>query len=1084
MTFVFPFIVNGEQGYYRFPTIHESTIVFTAEGDLWMVSDQGGNAQRLTTHLGLEFNADISPDGQLIAFNAQYNGPTEIYVMPITGGIPQRITFEGESLGRYNPSVYGWTEDGRIIYSTYKYATLPNAQLVLIDPESLTEEIMPLQQANQGTFDTASSTLFFTRLPFQGSHTRRYKGGTAENIWKFSNNAPEAVPLTVDYTGTSRDPMYFNGRIYFSSDLDGTFNLWSMNENGSDRKQHSFSSGWDIKTPDIHLEKIIYQKGADLYLYNIHSDEEKLIPISLVSDFEQRRTRWIEDPAKTITHIDLSPDGKKIAVSARGRIFVAPVEGGRWAEITRKSGIRHQASEFINNETVAFISDESGEMEVWKSDIHGMSKIIQISSSNHVTILQSMVSPDGKWMCTFDKDYQLSLVNLDNGIRTTVNNATYEFADMSFSPDSKWLAYSINADNQSMVIHLYDINSGKDMVITTDRVDSYSPVWSKDGKWLYFLSDREFESLVNSPWGPRQPEPFFTETTRLYALSLYENERFPFLPQDELFITTDENKEIETDDRDKKKKKSGNIPSPDTKYYDVSGLSSRLYEVPLKGKNYGNLTLSDDHIYWTETDMSNSSKRNLFSLKISNDKDNEPILVAEDIQYFQLSDDQEKILLMKEGKLHVINAEATKADLTKSAIQLKDWTFKIDPMEDWKQLLTDAWRLERDYFWDRNLHGIDWQHMLEKHMPLVERITDRYELDDLMAHMVAELSTLHTFVYGGDKRESPVNIMSGSLGARLTRINEMGGYRIDYIYRSDPDFPEERSPLTGPHLKIKAGDIITAINGMDVLTAPHIAALMPEKAGQQVRLSMKHPDGAVYDEIITPISSSQERNLRYSDWELTRREITETESGEEIGYIHLRAMGENNYVEFLKNYYPVFNKKGLILDVRHNRGGNIDSWILEKLMRKAWFYWQPRIGQPYWNMQYAFRGHMVILCNEMTASDGEAVTEGFRRLGLGKVIGTRTWGGEVWLTSSNRLVDGGIATAAEFGVYDENGVWLIEGHGVDPDVVVDNLPHETFHGKDAQLEAAIEHLKQLIEADPRDVPPAPPYPDKSFDYSK
>jgi tricorn protease len=225
-------------------------------------------------------------------------------------------------------------------------------------------------------------------------------------------------------------------------------------------------------------------------------------------------------------------------------------------------------------------------------------------------------------------------------------------------------------------------------------------------------------------------------------------------------------------------------------------------------------------------------------------------------------------------------------------------------------------------------------------------------------------------------------------------------------------------------------------------------------------------------------------DLRYTDWEVTRRQITEEQSADDIGYIHLRAMGGGNYVEFLKGYYPVFNRKGLILDVRHNRGGNIDSWILEKLMRKIWFYWQPRKGQPYWNMQYAFNGHMVILCNERTASDGEAVTEGFRRLGLGKVIGTRTWGGEVWLSSGNRLVDGGIATAAEYGVYDKNGEWLIEGHGVDPDIVVDNLPHETFKGKDAQLEAAIEHLKKLIEEDPRDVPPPPPYPNKAFDYKE
>ncbi|MFQ5675859.1 MAG: S41 family peptidase, partial [bacterium] len=400
-------------------------------------------------------------------------------------------------------------------------------------------------------------------------------------------------------------------------------------------------------------------------------------------------------------------------------------------------------------------------------------------------------------------------------------------------------------------------------------------------------------------------------------------------------------------------------------------------------------------------------------------------------------------------------------------------------------LITDAWRLERDYFYDRGLHGVNWQEILDKHLPLLDRVADRSELNDLIAQMVGELSALHTFVVGGDQRRDPDQIGLASLGADLRRDEQAGGYRVAHIYRSEPDYLERLSPLARADVDIHDGDVILQINGEATLSVPHPGVLLKNQGGRQVLLKVKSgATGKTFDAVVKPISARAESGLRYDEWEYTRRLKVEEMAGGDIGYVHLRAMGGGNYAEWVRNFYPVFNRKGLIIDVRHNRGGNIDSWILEKLLRKAWFYWQGRVGKPTWNMQYAFRGHMVVLCNERTASDGEAFTEGFRRLGLGKVIGTRTWGGEIWLSFSNRLVDRGIASAAEFGVYGPEGEWLIEGHGVDPDIVVDNLPHASFNGEDAQLTAAIEHLQELIRTDPRPVPPPPPYPNKSFDYEK
>jgi tricorn protease len=347
--------------------------------------------------------------------------------------------------------------------------------------------------------------------------------------------------------------------------------------------------------------------------------------------------------------------------------------------------------------------------------------------------------------------------------------------------------------------------------------------------------------------------------------------------------------------------------------------------------------------------------------------------------------------------------------------------------------------------------------------------------------MVGELSSLHIFVVGGDFREGPDQVQPAALGAALVRDEKEGGYRIEHIYRSDPNFPERLSPLAKTGLNLREGDVIQAINGVPVLPAPGLPALLRNQAGRQTLLSVKTAaDSKPREVIVTPISMSRDMDLRYGEWEYTRRLQVEEQGKGDIGYVHLRAMGSGDIATWANEFYPVFNRKGLIVDVRHNGGGNIDSWILEKLMRKAWFYWQPRVGNATWNMQYSFRGHAVVLCDERTGSDGEAFTEGFRRLGLGKVIGTRTWGGEIWLSFNNRLVDKGIASAAETGVYGPEGKWLIEGHGVDPDMVVDNLPHRAFNGQDAQLEAAIRELQEQIRLQPVDVPPHPTYPNKAF----
>jgi tricorn protease len=451
------------------------------------------------------------------------------------------------------------------------------------------------------------------------------------------------------------------------------------------------------------------------------------------------------------------------------------------------------------------------------------------------------------------------------------------------------------------------------------------------------------------------------------------------------------------------------------------------------------------------------------------------------VKGIELAGDGKKLLLVRDKELLLADVGVDRPDPKKSTVDLSGWAFAIKPRDEWQQMFADAWRLERDYFYDQGMHGVDWPAIRRKYEPLLPRVTDREELDDLIARMVSELSALHIFVRGGQVRKGPDDVTPARLGASLVRDAKGGGYRVDHIYRHDPDEPDRASPLSRPGVTVKEGDLIVSVDGNSTLAAADIGELLRRKAGRQVLLEVKPPEGEARKVIVKPLDPAQDDDLRYHEWEYTRRLMADELGGGDIGYVHLRAMGGGDFESWARGYYPAFTRGGLIVDVRNNRGGNIDSWIVGRLLRKAWFYWNQRAGRANsWNMQYAFRGHVVILCNEWTASDGEAFTEACRRLKLGTVIGTRTWGGEIWLSMNNNLVDKGIASAAEYGVFDQKGEWLIEGHGVEPDLVVDNLPRATFKGEDAQLAAAVSLLKQKLKENPVTLPPVPPFPKKQF----
>ncbi len=1073
------FGAEGTVGYYRYPAIHGDTMVFAAEGDLWRVPRTGGLAVRLTSHPGEESSPAISPDGTTLAFSAAYEGPTEVYVMPLAGGLPQRRTFDGDTA-----RVAGWTPDGQVLYATRRYSTLPDAQLARLDPRTGARTMVPLSQAGDGAFSPDGRTLVFTRYAFQGSHTRRYKGGTAQGLWKLADGASEAVSLTADYPGTSKAPMWWQGRVYFASDRDGTMNLWSMDERGGDLRPHTKHEGWDLASPSLSEGRIVYQLGADLWLFDAGTGDDRRLDVRLASDLDQAREAWVKKPIDFLTTVALAPKGDRVALTARGQVFVAPVKQGRLVEVSRRSGVRYRRAQFLpDGQSLIALSDETGEVEVWKLPANGVGAGEALTREGKVLRWEAVSSPDGKWIAHHDKDQQLWLLNVETKTDMRIaTGTTGDFQDLAWSPDSRWLAYVSPGANGFNRTFLYGVSGGVSTTLTSDRFDSWSPVFAPGGEWIYFLSDRNLKSLVQAPWGPRQPDPFLAAPTELFGLSLKKDFRSPFAPADELHpepVKEDKKDEKAKDDsKDTRDTKDTKDVKPVTKpiTIDLPGIAERLIRVPVPPGDYESLATDGTRLYWLSQDTTFDRKKALRVLAIGRDKPN-PKTLLEDVKEYAVSADGKKLLVRKGDDIYVFDAgDKAPEKLEESKVDLSRWTFSFDPREQWRQMFREAWRLERDYFYDRGMHGIDWPAIREKYRPLADRVTSRGELNDVLAQMVAELSALHMFVRGGDLRKGPDEVEVASLGAELLRDEARGGWRVVRIYRADPDLPGALSPLAKAGVNVAEGDVIESINGVPTLSVPDPAALLRSQAGRQVLLRVRPAgSGPGRDAVAVPLTPNEAYDLRYTDWEHSRRRRVEEAGTGTIGHVHLRAMGPDDYTAWARDFYPVFDRAGLIVDVRHNRGGNIDSWLLGKLMRRAWFYWKPRVGDVYWNMQYAFRGHLAVLVDAHTASDGEAFAEGVRRLGLGKVLGIRTWGGEIWLSSSNVLLDKGIATAAEFGVYGPEGEWLIEGHGVEPDVVVDNLPRATFAGGDAQLDAAIKYLQEKIEKEPVPVPKAPAY---------
>ncbi|MEO0691125.1 MAG: S41 family peptidase [Pseudomonadota bacterium] len=1057
----------AEQGFYQHPTARGDVLVFASEGDLWRTGRSGGTAVRLTNHEEEERNAKVSPDGTMVAFNASYDSGDDIYVMPIGGGAPTRLTFEGSGL-----TTVGWTPDGKVLYASRLRGNGQGEVLYTVSPEGGQATAIPLWRANNAAYSADGRTLFFSR---RGLYARArdnavlYRGGGMAQLWSWTNgSSEEATQLLADFGAPIRMPMAHEGRIYFISDKSGADAVWSVGEDGTGVTQHSEKFDFPVLQASIDAGEIFIQNGADLHVFSTMTNTLSTLAIDLISDREQTRTRTLENPLQNISAARISPSGKNIAVTSRGEVALASPLSRRRVEFAIPAGARARNAVLGSESENLFVILDRGEArDIVRIAADGSGDVEPVTRAYGAHIWSFAVAPDGRTIVVWDKQARLQKIDVATGeVTLLAQNQTGDdspFSDLVFSPDGDFIAYAESTSVNTADIFVQNVATGARAKGTSGKYHDSNPTFSADGAWLYFISDRNFSPEPGSPWGDRIMGVSFPNRGELHALQLDPEAEFAFRPDNELIGESgDEDGGDEEDKGSDGEQTKANVT--------LSGLADRLYKLPVKPGARGTLLASKGFLYTRMEDE-------WVSIKI--DKHNPKVeTFAEEAVDLQISADRETLSIAQEGRdayrfALVPASETMPKDLDGKMVRLDDWRLTIDPKAEWSQMFLDAWRLHRDFAYDPALRGVDWEAVRAQHEPLVERIGTRSELGTIMGLMASQLGILHSQVRAGDLPEDSENSELAFLGAEYTPV--ANGLRIDRIYRAEADLVSLQPPLRRPGIDVKEGDIIRSVDGRRVATLGDLRLALGSKAGQQVRLDLSRA-GADVSAIVTPMGSRGAGMAEYYDFVEGRKEAAAQLSGGAIGYLKLRAMGGNDIASFARDFFAQMDKDGIVIDVRNNSGGNIDSILVSQLLRRPWAFWGKPDGSgiEYTNMQGAYRGHVVVLIDERTYSDGETFAGAVKSLGIGPLVGTRTAGAGIWLSDRNRVVDNGGVRIAEYAQYDINGNWIVEGYGVSPDYVVENGPYATYQGRDEQLETAIAVLQQRIAEEPvPDLVPGP-----------
>jgi tricorn protease len=1071
-------------GFYRYPGIGGGMIVFAAEGDLWKVPLAGGVAVRLTAYEGDERFPRVSPDGRWIAFTAQYEGNDDVYVMSSSGGEPVRLTFHPAP-----DQAIGWTPDGKILFRSRRDHPHGDYRTYMLPPEGGIPQMIPLEPAAWISYEPKGTRLALQKIGLEFHNWKRYHGGEAEDIWVGSLD-PLAFDQVTQWEGKDAFPMWASdGRIYFVTDRWGRPNLASMQPDGNDVQRLTRFTDYDVRWPQMGDGKIVYQHKMDIWVYDPATGKNEQVPIQLPSDRLQTRERFV-DPMANLGSWSLSKDGERITIETRGDVFVARThKRGLIRRITESSAARTKFPAFSPDGTMlATWNEVNGEEQLVMQSADNSAPAKQVGNQPHGWHFAPAWSPDGKKLAWGDETYKLYVADAANGTPLPVDAGNWEISRYVWSPDSRYLAYVIVLENLFSQVRIYDSKTKKTYEVTDSMYNSFSPAWDPKGKYLYFLTD----CYIN-PYLDRFEARFVVNNaTRPCVLALQEDGTLPFAPRgdkDPASKSDDEKKSDGQKPSAKKGEKADKSKKDETKIgpirIDFDGLAGRVAQVPVAPGNYDELRVVEGKLHWLE-----SPARGMMPPDADTNENPGADLKTYDIEKEKLSSVLSGVLgydVSLDGKVLVYRTkdgftrieagatEAPKDDAAKeAAIDLSGWSVRIEPRDEWAQMLHEAWRLDRDFFYDRNMHGVDWDGVWKQYGPLTARIASRDDLEDLLGEMFGELNVGHAYHWGGDQRHGNA-VGTGLLAADLDYDPGSGFWQIKKIYRGDYPDPDWSSPLARPDLHVKPGQWLVAIDGKPLVKGEDYLKRLAGRAKQEVELSINDaPKLAGARRVVTKTVAGDTR-IRYTSWIRETREYVDRKSQGQIGYLHLYDMGGLGLRQFARDYPPQWRKRAMIVDDRWNHGGFVAPMILAHLDRKILAVGGTRYGNIDAVPSHAFSGYLACLINRQGGSDCETLALGFKQFGLGPVIGTRTWGGWVGIRGDKPLRDGGKITQPEFGGWDPQGKsWIIEGHGIDPDVVLDLGPDGFLHGKDVQLDYAIDQLMQKIAKEPKDLPPAPP----------
>ncbi|MEI8088598.1 MAG: S41 family peptidase [Opitutaceae bacterium] len=1080
----------------RFPATNEQAITFSYGGQLYTVSVDGGTARRLTDAPGYAIFPRYSNDGTQLAFTAQYDGNTEVYVMPATGGNPKRLTtsatLERDDLAdRMGPNniVFGWRHTAaEVVFRSRWHSFNPFiGQLYTVGLEGDVPTQLPVPRGGFVSYSPDDTKIAYNRVFREFRTWKQYRGGMADDIWIFDLKSGALENIT---NNPAQDlfPMWAsNGKIYFVSERTPRANLFSYDLTTKQTKQLTQFTDYDVKFPSLGSKTIVFEQAGQIWKFDLATEKSSAVPITIREDFAATRPA-LTNVAKSIASVSPSPDGQRVTVVARGDVFTVPAKDGPTRNLTQTQGVHERSARWSpDGKWIAYLSDATGEFELYVRPQDGKGPAIQLTSNNDTYPFALDWSPDSKKLLWGDRKQRLRFIDVTSKAITTVaENPDAPIQQYSWAPDSQWVTYVKQERGTLAKIMLYGLAAQQTLAVTDGSYDSSHPNFSDDGKWLLFASARDYRPIYSdTEWNHA-----YLDMERIYMVALAKDTTSPFAPKsDEVAIAKDEEKKP-ADEKSDAPKATPKKTTAVTVKIDADGLSGRVLGLPIAPSNYGSITMVGEKIYYRRAPGGPSGGGGggegfgggaatkpvvaLYDLKAKKETE------LGNFEGFEITANGKKMLIRSGRDYSLIDLPSAKVELKPDAkLDFSGLEVRLDRPAEWTQIFNESWRQMRDFFYAPNMHGVDWPAQRTKYAALLPSVSTRNDLTYLIGEMISELHIGHAYVGGGDRIEAP-RIKTGLLGAEISRDTASRAYRIDKILPGENWQTKTRSPLTELGVNVRAGDYILAVNGQSVRDLANIYTALIGSVGKQVvlRVNAQPTDEGAREVTVVPIAD--EAPLYYEQFVAQNMAYVAQKTGGKIGYLHIPDMGSEGLNEFVRRFYPQLNKQGLIIDVRGNGGGNVSPMIIERLQRELTMINIRRNGTPSTNPAQMLLGPQITLLNEYSASDGDLFPYRFRENGLGKLIGKRSWGGVVGISGTLPFTDGGDLRKPEFAPYAKDGKsWIIEGHGVDPDIVVDNDPAREFRGEDQQLDKGIEVILEELKTKGRTLPPPPAWPNKS-----